>query len=199
MRLLAAFLVVALIWASGLLAFAGRVDRSTPAPEPPSADGLVALTGGSDERIAKALELLKAGKARRLLISGVGPHVTRAQLQAITGVDRRLFACCVDLGFTAANTIGNGRETAKWARAKGYRRLILVTADYHMPRARLELRAAMPEAEITSYPVPTPALSAHRWWRTSESAERMALEYCKYLAVLARQTAKSLTGAPDHG
>ena len=60
-----------------------------------------------------------------------------------------MFDCCVDLGFTAANTLGNARETAEWARAKGYSALILVTADYHMPRARLELRAAMPEADIS--------------------------------------------------
>jgi len=59
-----------------------------------------------------------------------------------------MFDCCIDLGFTAADTVGNARETAEWARSLGYRSLILVTADYHMPRAMLELKAAMPEARI---------------------------------------------------
>ena len=167
MRSLAALLVVLLIWTSGLLAFAGRVDRSTPVDDPPTADGIVSLTGGQDERIAAALALLQQGKAKRMLISGVSRQVTRGELQTLTGADKPLYDCCVDLGFTAANTLGNARETAEWARAKGYRTLILVTADYHMPRARLELHAAMPEAQIIPYPVATPLMQAGRWWKRS--------------------------------
>ncbi len=196
MRTLAALLVLLLIWTSGLLAFAARVDRATPAEDPPPADGIVALTGGSDQRIDTAIQLLQEGKAKRMLISGVSRQVTRGELQTVTGAAKSIYDCCVDLGFTAANTIGNARETAQWARAKGYRSLILVTADYHMPRARLELRGAMPEARIATYPVATPMLQANRWWKTGEGAERMTLEYCKYLAVLARETMLSLGPRP---
>ena len=68
MRGLIALLVVAAIWASGLLAFAARVDRSTPAPEPEVADGIVALTGaGSNARIGAAMELLVDGKAVHII------------------------------------------------------------------------------------------------------------------------------------
>jgi uncharacterized SAM-binding protein YcdF (DUF218 family) len=194
MRTLAAIFVVLVIWASGLLAFAARVDRSTPAKDPPTADGIVALTGGSSERILAALQLLESGKAKRMLISGVSRSVTRGELQTLTGADQPIYDCCVDLGFTAANTLGNGRETAEWARAKGYRTLILVTADYHMPRARLELKSAMPEALIYPYPIVTGELDAGHWWRTG--AQRMMLEYCKYLAVLGRETLLSAHGGP---
>jgi uncharacterized SAM-binding protein YcdF (DUF218 family) len=196
LRVLALLAVAALIWTAGLLAFAGRIERSTPAPEPDKADGVVALTGHSDERIAAALRLLQQGKAQRLLISGVAPHVTRDQLQTLTGAGKPTFDCCVDLGFTAENTAGNAVETAQWARAKGYTTLILVTADYHMPRARLELRAAMPEARIIPYPVATGELDAPRWWKTQLGAQRMILEYCKYIVVLARETAHGLSGKP---
>jgi uncharacterized SAM-binding protein YcdF (DUF218 family) len=187
-RTLAAIFVVLLIWSAGLMAFAARADRSTPAPDPPPADGIVALTGASGERIDAALRLLEAGKARRLLISGVGRHVTRAQLQAAVGADQRVFDCCVDLGFQAENTVGNGLETAQWARTNGYHTLILVTADYHMPRARLELRSSMPEAKVIAYPVATSELKVGDWWKTGAGAERLILEYSKYLAVLARET-----------
>ena len=192
MRTLAALFVVLLIWSSGLLAFAARVDRSTPAPDPPAADGVVALTGGSAERITAALQLLEAGKGKRLLISGVSRQVTRSELQTLMGADKPIFDCCVDLGFNAANTVGNGRETADWARAKGYRTLILVTADYHMPRARLELKGAMPEASVIAYPVATGELRAGAWWKTEPEAQRMIVEYCKYLAVLARESVLGL-------
>src|SRR5579864_3880618 len=196
MRTLAALAVLALIWASGLMAFAARVERSTPPPDPPAADGIVALTGGSSERIAAALQLLQAGKAKRMLISGVSREVTRAELQTLTGAQQPVYDCCVDLGFTAANTVGNAIETARWARSKGYRSLILVTADYHMPRARLELRAAMPEALVYPYPVATNELSAGRWWKSGQGAERMSLEYMKYLAVLGREMALGLGSKP---
>jgi len=196
MRTLAAILVILLVWSSGLLAFAARIDRSTPAADPPTADGIVALTGGSGERIAAGLGLLEAGKAKRLLISGVSRHVTRGELQTITGASKPVYDCCVDLGFEANNTLGNALETASWARSKGYTTLILVTADYHMPRARLELRGAMPEAQIIPYPVATPELNAADWWKTGTGAQRMILEYSKYLAVLGRETLLGLGPKP---
>ena len=199
MRTLAAIFVVLLVWATGLLAFAARVDRLTPADDPAPADGIVALTGGSGERISAAVRLLEDGRARRLLISGVGQHVTRGELQTIVGAAKPVFDCCVDLGFQAANTLGNARETAAWSRAHGFRTLILVTADYHMPRARLELHAALPEATIETYPVATSELRTGDWWKTEASAERMILEYCKYLAVLARETLLDLGPKPKGG
>jgi uncharacterized SAM-binding protein YcdF (DUF218 family) len=131
-----------------------------------------------------------------MLISGVSRHVTRGELQTITGASKPVYDCCVDLGFEANNTLGNALETADWARSKGYKTLILVTADYHMPRARLELKAAMPEAQIVPYPVATTELSAASWWKTGQGAERMILEYSKYLAVLARETLLGLGPKP---
>jgi len=50
----------------------------------------------------------------------------------------------VTLGYAAADTIGNARETAGWVRAKGYRSIRLVTSDWHMRRAAFELRQALP-------------------------------------------------------
>jgi uncharacterized SAM-binding protein YcdF (DUF218 family) len=199
LRTLAAIFVVLLIWATGLLAFAARVDRLTPADDPAPVDGIVALTGGSGERISAAVRLLEDGKAKRLLISGVGQHVTRGELQTIVGAAKPVFDCCVDLGFQAANTLGNARETAAWTRAHGFKTLILVTADYHMPRARLELHAALPEATIETYPVATTELRTGDWWKTGAGAERMILEYCKYLAVLARETLLDLGPKPKGG
>ena len=188
MKSLALVLLLALVWGAGLLAFAGRVSDSTPAPDPPSSDGIVALTGASSLRIEAAVELLEQGLAQRLLISGVNPDATRAQVRQATSTAGRAFDCCVDLGFQAENTLGNAHETAAWARYHHYRTLIVVTADYHMPRALLELRAALPGLRLRPYPVATQTLDVRRWWATPETARRMTLEYCKYLAVLGRSS-----------
>ncbi len=128
------------------------------------------------------------GLGKRLLISGVNRQARRSDLLALTGVAKPRFDCCVDLGFTAADTIGNAKEAADWARSMRYTSLILVTADYHMPRAMLELHASAPTLDIQAYPVATPELDAHRWMATTASAKRMIVEYCKYLAILGRET-----------
>ena len=193
MRTIAGLLVLAMIWAVGLWAFAERVARSTPAPDPRPADGVVALTGaGSNERIAAAMNLLETDHAQRMLVSGVNREASREDIRTVSGAVRRLYDCCVDLGFEAADTVGNARETAEWARAMRYDSLIVVTADYHIPRAMLELRGAMPDAELQAYPVRTSVIDPSRWWRTARGARLMVMEYSKYLAILGREAILSL-------
>jgi uncharacterized SAM-binding protein YcdF (DUF218 family) len=188
-------LVVGLIWLAGLFAFADRVQRSTPTPEPAAADGIVALTGAnSNERIAAALQLLAAHKGRRVLVSGVNREVTREQLRLASGAVRRIYDCCVDLGFTAADTVGNARETAEWAKAMRFSSLIVVTSDYHMPRAMLEARAVLrpPAITLQTYAVPTAALKTRHWWRSPGAARLLVVEYSKYLAILGREAVLGL-------
>ena len=195
MKSVAAFLVVALIWFSGLLAFADRVQGSTPNRAPAQAQGIVALTGGnSSERLSAAMGLLEDGYGRRVLVSGVDPIASRADIRRVSRAVRRLYDCCVDLGFTAADTVGNARETASWSAAMRYERLIIVTADYHMPRAMLELNAVLRGSGITAqtYAVPTRSLKARNWWRNPGAARLIVVEYCKYLAIRGRETVLGL-------
>ena len=79
----------------------------------------------------------------------------------------------------------------------GYRSLILVTADYHTPRAALELKAVMPEARISAYPVVTPDLDARHWPDTTTGAHRMVAEYMKYLVALGREGLIALGPRPS--
>ena len=189
MKTLSALVIVVLIWAAGLLAFADRVQRSTPAPPPRQADGIVALTGaGSNERLVAAVSLLEAGKGARVLVSGVNKEASREDIRTVSKAVHRLYDCCVDLDFNAADTIGNARETAEWARVMRYHSLIIVTADYHMPRAMLELRATLPGMTLQTYPIATSVVDAKHWWETRKGARVMVWEYCKYLAILARES-----------
>jgi uncharacterized SAM-binding protein YcdF (DUF218 family) len=190
MKSIATFLLVVALWLAGLLAFADRVQRSTPAAEPETAEGVVALTGaGADQRIAAAVALLEQHKGERVLVSGVNPETTREDVRNLSKAVRRIYDCCVDLGFTAADTVGNARETLEWAQARRYHSLIIVTADYHIPRAMLELRAVMrePEFHLQAYAVPTAGLQSRRWWRKPSAARLMVTEYSKYLAILIRE------------
>jgi uncharacterized SAM-binding protein YcdF (DUF218 family) len=194
----ALLLIVIGLWTVGLMAFASRVADSTPPPDPEVSDGVVALTGASTARLTAAVHLLEIGKARRVLISGVNQKVSRADIRGVTKATRRYYDCCVDLGFRATDTVGNAREAAAWAQAHHYRSLIVVTSDFHIPRAMLELRAAMPGLKLTPYPVKSEELDADHWWRSGDGGRRMVVEYCKYLAILTREAVLSL-GPKDHG
>ena len=188
MKSIAVILLLLIVWGMGLLAFASRVTHSTPAPAPPKAEGLVVLTGISSQRIEAGMHLLREGQAQRMLVSGVNRGATRADIRRVArAMAAPVYDCCVDLGFEAEDTIGNARETADWVRARGYDNLIVVTADYHMPRALLELRSALPSTTLIPYPVATSELNARAWWRNQHDARRMTLEYSKYLVILARE------------
>jgi uncharacterized SAM-binding protein YcdF (DUF218 family) len=191
-RSAAILLLVVVLWAVGLWAFSVRVDQSTPPADPAPADAVVALTGSSNARITAAMKLLEDGKATRMLVSGVNPEASRADIKGVAKATRRYYDCCVDLGFQATNTVGNARETSGWMRAKGFKSLIVVTSDFHMPRAMLELHEALPDAKLTPYPVKTEDLDSGHWWRSGDGARRMIVEYCKYLVFLAREAFLSL-------
>lgn len=197
MKSVAFFLILMMLWTVGLLAFAARVDKSTPADDPDPAQAIVALTGPGQMRIPTGVKLLELAKGKRLLVSGVNRDVRPVELQAVAKATRGVYDCCIDLGFEATDTKGNAAETAAWARAHHYTSLIVVTADYHMPRALLELKGTMPHADLTAYPVKTEELDASHWWRTGRSARRMILEYSKYLAVLSREAFLKL-GPAEH-
>ncbi len=201
MRSLIAIGVIVLLWALGLFLFADRVVESTPAAEPRQpADAVVVLTGASDARLREGMRLLELRQGARMLISGVNPEVKRSELLKLTEGPKRLYDCCVDLGFQAENTVGNAREIADWARAHDFYTLIVVTSDYHMPRALLEIKADLPEAKLVPYPVATPDLDARGWWKSPKGAKIILIEYDKYLAILGRDIILSISRAfGDHG
>ncbi|MGL4314546.1 MAG: YdcF family protein [Sphingomonas sp.] len=127
--------LVALAWVLGfawfMLALPGPADdRRT--------DAIVVPTGWPG-RIDRGLALMQAHRAQRMLVTGVAPGVRPTELAAKYHVSPDLFACCVDLGRQAIDTRSNAEETAQWVRAHHYRSVRLVTSDWHLRRAQLEL------------------------------------------------------------
>ena len=98
------------------------------------ADGIVALTGAA-ARIPDAIELLATDRGKRLLITGVHRATSSKEIARLTPLYSRYFTCCIDLDRSALNTFGNALETKRWARAHNFNSLIVVTSNWHMPRA----------------------------------------------------------------
>jgi len=141
-----------ILWALGFFWFAaflpGRAGGETT-------DAIVVLTGGPG-RIDRGLEVLRGGKAKSLLVTGVYNDVRPGEFAAEYKVDPQLMACCVTLGFVALDTRGNAAETADWVAKRKIRSLRLVTTDWHMRRAALELSGRLPEdVEIVEDAVPS--------------------------------------------
>jgi uncharacterized SAM-binding protein YcdF (DUF218 family) len=135
------FSFLILLWVIGFAWFA--IDLPRPAVVDTHTGSVVVLTGGAG-RIDRALDLVAAKTAGRLLISGVDRDVKPAELAAEYGRPDALFDCCIDLGFQAVDTRSNALEIARWAARRGDKSVRLVTSDWHMRRARLELERAMP-------------------------------------------------------
>lgn len=156
-----AALVLFLVGAALALGFLLFLDAIPEAPDEPArrTDGIVVLTGGA-ERVATGLALLEGGAAPRLLVSGVAPGATLAEILRTHGREPGALAGRVALGRAAATTVGNAAETAAWTQAQGIRTLRVVTAGYHMPRAMVELRRALPSVELVAHPVGPSALEA---------------------------------------
>jgi len=186
-----AFALSALI--AGFVGFAVSLERRET-PLVVQADGVVAFTGGSD-RVLEAAELLARGQARRLLITGVNPATQGRDLEKILPMSRDLFACCVDLGYQAQDTAGNARETRDWAKAHNIGgALIIVTSNYHMPRAMVELNAALPGVTLYPYPVVSDHLNVDDWSKNMHVLRLVGREYLKFLRAIARTTLEKLIG-----
>src|SRR5215204_6627020 len=143
------------------------------------ADGIVVLTGGAS-RIADAIELLAAGHGRRLLISGVNRSTNRSEISRLNPEFARMVRCCVDFD-RSLNTLGNAVETRRWTEAKGFNSLVVVTSNYHMPRALIEIGHQLPDVALVPFPVVTDKLRTESWWGNTATARLLLLEYVKYV------------------
>ena len=173
--LLLSALGVVLILAGGFVWFIQHVPAEEIALER-DADGIVVLTGGAS-RISDAIDLLAAGRGKRLLISGVHRATSSAEIARIAPRYEGLVACCVDLDHSATNTTGNAIETRRWVKDRGFASLIVVTSAYHMPRTMAELAKQMPDVALVAFPVVTEKLRNVPWWASGPTANLIFSEY----------------------
>src|SRR5215813_7985081 len=170
--------------ALGFVWFMERVPGEDAASDR-KAEGIVVLTGGA-ARINDAIELLAAERGHRLLITGVNPTTHTAELARLTPQYRKLFECCIDLDRSAMNTIGNAVETRRWARARGFHSLLVVTSAYHMPRAIAELAHELPDVTLIEFPVWTERQKSEPWWSNEATARLVISEYLKFVYAVVR-------------
>ena len=176
--------------AIGFLIFTRSIERSQPEPER-TADGIAVLTGGV-ARIDEAMKLLAQQKAKRLLITGVNRTTSMEALKQLANEGDQLFSCCVDIDKEARDTIDNATETSQWVAQHHYNSIIVVTSNYHMPRALAELARVMPGVTLIPYSVVYNNVHLDRWWTYPGTTKLLVSEYLKYLPALGRLGATQL-------
>jgi uncharacterized SAM-binding protein YcdF (DUF218 family) len=176
--------VAALLLTVGFLWFAISIQTEDTQLDG-KADGIVVLTGAAS-RIPDAIELLAAERGKRLLITGVHRATSATEIARLTPLYSKYFTCCIDLDKSALNTFGNALETRRWAREHNFNSLIIVTSNWHMPRAMAEVAHQLPDTALIAYPVMSEKVKSEPWWQSLDTTRFLFAEYLKYLFALTR-------------
>ena len=149
---------------------------------------IVILTGGSN-RIRDGLKIIKNLESSaiintKLLISGTGKGFTISNVKKLLPKNKSLnlfLKCCIELDNKSQNTHSNAIETLKWAKKKNIKTFILITSNYHMPRAFLEFKAKMPNFKIIAHPITPKRHDINNWMDSFETFSLIFIEYSKFL------------------
>lgn len=145
--------------------------------ESSQADAIVVLTGGKG-RIPEGIALLRAGKGKVLIISGVASDVSADSI--FSGKLTRSELAGVILEKRSTSTYENAVEVRKLAQERGFKSVVLITSVYHMKRAAYIFSQVMPPGVlIEPYFVTTPNFNENSWW-DSKSMGLIAVEFVKY-------------------
>lgn len=165
------------LWIIGLGVYLYYVQ--TMRPYEGTAQAIVVLTGG-EGRVETGLKLLADEKGKRLLISGVHQNVRLADLLKPPYKNRGLEEH-TELGFVAQDTSGNADEIAAWVERNQIESVIVVTANYHMPRAMVHLGSQLPDVALYPYPIKSKAFRYRDWVRNKAARHLIMEDYNKFL------------------
>ena len=146
---------------------------------------IVILTGGTN-RIKDGLKIVnKFEKSStfnsKILVSGTGKGFTKMNLEKNIDFDFNLIECCIELDSISINTYSNAFETLKWVKKNNISEFILITSNYHMPRAFLEFKYRMPNLKIFTYPITPKKHNINNWLSSFQTFSLVFSEYCKFL------------------
>ena len=148
---------------------------------------IVILTGGTN-RIKDGLKIVEDfSKSRKInfkiLVSGTGKGFSKKSLinQIEPSFNPYLIECCIDLDSVSKNTFTNAIETSKWAHKNNINKFILITSNYHMPRAILEFKNIMPNKKIYTFPIKPKKHNINKWLNSYQTFNLIFKEFCKYI------------------
>jgi hypothetical protein len=153
--------------------------------DPQPADVIVALAGETDRRPARALELLRAGYAPRLLLDvpAAAKVYDRQTIDVaqnyINGLaDHGKIAICPIVGLS---TKTEAHDVVRCLGNTKGQRILLVTSDYHTRRASSIFRRELKGSEISVAAASDPAQFGGSWWKHRQWAKVNFDEWTKFV------------------
>ena len=140
-----------------------------------SIDSIVVLTGDKF-RISKGMEILSNGIGEKLLLSGVNKNIKLTNIINEFPKYKNFFDCCVEIENISSNTFENSRETFLWLEKNKYNSVLIVSSDYHMPRAKLEFEKFLNTKNTYYHPV-----NSNNNLMAIGKIKKLFLEYVKYM------------------
>ena len=140
-----------------------------------SIDSIVVLTGDKF-RISKGMEILSNGIGEKLLLSGVNKNIKLTNIKNEFPKYKNFFDCCVEIENISSNTFENSRETFLWLEKNKYNSVLIVSSDYHMPRAKLEFEKFLNTKNTYYHPV-----NSNNNLKAIGKIKKLFLEYVKYM------------------
>src|SRR5579864_8666650 len=182
------FLFVIFLARRPLLGVAGSFWVVSDQPAPSDAIAILGDDNFQGDRATRAAELFKAGMAPHIIASGryLRPYATIAELEQHDLIDRGVPASAiVRFDQHAENTKDEAYAIAQLISARGWKRIILVTSNYHTRRARYICERAFPAGTILLVvAAPDSEYDPHSWWHTRAGTKIFAHEFAgMFLAI----------------
>jgi uncharacterized SAM-binding protein YcdF (DUF218 family) len=169
-------LIMLSFWLAGCVIFIINTPMKEPAINE-KYDAIIVLTGAKG-RIDAGMQLLLDKHAEHLFVSGVGKDTALKDLSkflvSFTPEQVDSLKSSISLGHFANSTEENAIETLEWIESRNYKKILLVTSNYHMLRSLFLFKKLMPDIIITPYPLIKSPIS----WKL------VFLEYNKFLLAL---------------
>lgn len=155
------------------------------ADEPVKADLIIVLGGDwFGLRVLKGGELVRRGFAPKALVSGPPHHYEVPECDLAIALAKRhgypeeYFERYPN---NANSTVDEARDLAGQLRAKGVKRVLIVTSDYHTRRAGWIWREAAPFLDIRMVASEDKYFHAESWWTSREGKKIWLMEATKVL------------------
>jgi uncharacterized SAM-binding protein YcdF (DUF218 family) len=141
--------------------------------DPPSAADAIVILGDDNyfaERAERAAQLYRAGDAPRVVASGryLRPYATVADLMLHDLKERGVpESAIVRLPHRAANTQEEAEVNAHLIHERGWKRILLVTSNYHTRRSRYIFERVLPPGTtLQVVSAPDTEYNPDRWWES---------------------------------
>ena len=157
------------------------------------ADAIICLSGGRTTRVGESLRLWNQGYAKKLFVTAEkagNKEFSGLELSHLEFAQRVTERMKMDAGWEvipslsggATSTFDEAEDALYYAGEKGWKRIIIVTDEFHTSRAHYAFEKIFERSgiEVQVAGVPNEIFSRYDWWESDKGIASYFLETIKY-------------------